>query len=209
MPKARGEFATLATVGAASELRVCAELMRRGYQVFRCESSSAPFDLVAHKAGSLWRVEVKTITEPVGTYGPGFPTPTNGSWDILALVGESKYFFFDSDVPMSEIRTIVRAAYGFGPSRKPSQLAGCGDLAAYTRHLKRGELPCEPCASAHRTNFLAKKAKATGRPSIKPGPAKPAPALALGWVGTDGCTIYDDGMHRSSARRACGCGWRP
>jgi len=49
------------TVGAASELQVAADLMRRGFHVFRALSAACPCDLVAwREGGPILRVEVKT-----------------------------------------------------------------------------------------------------------------------------------------------------
>ncbi len=48
------------SVGASSELKVCADLLDRGYDVFRAVSPQCPCDLIAHKDGRLCRVEVRT-----------------------------------------------------------------------------------------------------------------------------------------------------
>jgi len=49
-----------ATLGAAHELVVCVDLMRKGFSVYRSVSPSAPFDLVAARGVDLKRVEVTT-----------------------------------------------------------------------------------------------------------------------------------------------------
>ena len=46
--------------GAESELRVSADLMEKGYTVYRALDSSAAFDLIAVKVGILMPIEVKT-----------------------------------------------------------------------------------------------------------------------------------------------------
>lgn len=49
------------TIGAVHELIAAADLMRRGYHVFRAMSPSSPADLIAYKdAGRILRIEVRT-----------------------------------------------------------------------------------------------------------------------------------------------------
>jgi hypothetical protein len=63
-------------VGAAGELIVCADLLLRGYQVFRNVSASG-VDLLAFKGESkVYRVSVKSGTASAGS--------DRGEWDILA-----------------------------------------------------------------------------------------------------------------------------
>lgn len=50
-----------ATKGAIGELLVCADLLTKGYHVFRSVSPTCPNDLVAIKGDLVWRLEVKTI----------------------------------------------------------------------------------------------------------------------------------------------------
>jgi hypothetical protein len=76
-------------VGAASELMVCANLLSRGWYVFRSVSPTAPCDLVAMKYGSLIRVEVKTGQQT--NYGKVVPRSKKGlavTFDVLAVVYE-------------------------------------------------------------------------------------------------------------------------
>lgn len=49
-----------ANMGTLSELVISADLLARGYHVFRAVSPACPFDLVIYKNGRLQRVEVKT-----------------------------------------------------------------------------------------------------------------------------------------------------
>ncbi len=44
------------------------------------------------------------------------------------------------------------------------QLAPCGTQAAYQRHIRNGEVPCEPCAAAerHRTRLRYQPKRKTG-----------------------------------------------
>lgn len=48
------------TKGAAGELIVCVDLLSKGWEVFRAVSPQCSCDLVAHRAGELVRVEVRT-----------------------------------------------------------------------------------------------------------------------------------------------------
>ncbi len=48
------------SVGAVAELRVSAELLIKGYEVFRAVSSSCSCDLAVLKGGKLLRIEVRT-----------------------------------------------------------------------------------------------------------------------------------------------------
>jgi hypothetical protein len=74
-------------IGALSEMAACSDLLRRGYQVFRALSPSAPCDLVVLAENRCYRVEVKTAHRS-GSGRLGFATrdfdPTKH--DVLALV---------------------------------------------------------------------------------------------------------------------------
>lgn len=155
--RARGEFITTSHVGAASELRACAELMRLGHHVYRCESPNAPFDLAAYKDGVCKRVEVKTMTEPKGTLAPTFAFPTNDEWDLLIVVAEDRIFIFEAGVTAERARDDLRAAYGFAPTRKERDLTPCGSFAAYERHGRRGERACATCREFMRSYYLKRK----------------------------------------------------
>jgi hypothetical protein len=48
------------TVGAVAELLVAADLLKRGYEVFRAVSQACSCDLAVLKNGALLRVEVRT-----------------------------------------------------------------------------------------------------------------------------------------------------
>jgi PD-(D/E)XK endonuclease len=48
------------TVGAVNELRVCIDLLARGFEVFRSVSPASSCDLAVLKDGRLLRVEVRT-----------------------------------------------------------------------------------------------------------------------------------------------------
>lgn len=46
--------------GAFAELVICADLLKRGYEVFRSVSAHASCDLLAQKEGRIYRIEVRT-----------------------------------------------------------------------------------------------------------------------------------------------------
>jgi hypothetical protein len=72
--------------GAASELLVAADLIQRGFAVFRSVSPAAPFDLIAAAGETLIRVEVRTVAERAdGTLVPNV-TPLD-CCDLYAFVG--------------------------------------------------------------------------------------------------------------------------
>jgi hypothetical protein len=75
-----------------------------------------------------------------------------------------------------------RPAPGAGASgrRGPRSLKPCGTPAAYTRHRRRGEQPCQACKRAH-ADHAAQRARERGtRPGDEAAPRRPqAPASPL------------------------------
>jgi hypothetical protein len=67
-------------VGASSELLVCSDLLRAGYEVFRSVSLNCSCDLVAMKDGEIIRVECKT------GYKKQIPSADRKKYDVLAAV---------------------------------------------------------------------------------------------------------------------------
>lgn len=79
-----------ATIGAYHELIVAADLMRRGYGVFRAMSSACPCDLAILYLGRLFRIEVTTGHSYGGSIIiPPHKVKDKHKYDILAVV-ESK-----------------------------------------------------------------------------------------------------------------------
>ncbi len=66
---------TTGTMGAIGELRVAAELLSKGYEVFRAVSPACSCDLAVLKNGQLLRIEVRTA--------PARPTNSR----VLAVTG--------------------------------------------------------------------------------------------------------------------------
>ena len=156
-----------ATVGAASELRACAELMRLGFHVFRSESPHAPFDLVAYRDGEIMRVEVKTLRQQ-GTFAPSFTFPRNNEYDVLCLVAPERFFFFDSSLTPDEVRSAVRVAYGLQPVYDNWEYPPCGTTGGAGHHRARGEAVCEACEAAegsHRARWKIPRGIPTPRVS--------------------------------------------
>jgi hypothetical protein len=76
------------TIGAAHELLVSADLLAKGYDVYRAVSGSCPCDLAIVKDGKLLRVEVTTGYEQIDKTikPPSAKLRTKDRWDILAIV---------------------------------------------------------------------------------------------------------------------------
>ena len=76
-----------ANIGAASELVAAADLIAKGYEVFRAQTPNASCDLIALKNGICERVEVRTgRMRSDGTVTCGFDGGDHGRSDLLAVV---------------------------------------------------------------------------------------------------------------------------
>ena len=75
---------TTMQIGLASEYKVAADLMLRGFHVFLAANPQSTCDLVALKDQQVYRVEVKTARRKgnILSYNAGIV----GRYDILALV---------------------------------------------------------------------------------------------------------------------------
>jgi len=67
-------------IGAQAELIVAADLLRRGWHVFRSVSHTGPCDLIILKHGGTLRVEVKAWPSNIE------PDVIEARFDILAIV---------------------------------------------------------------------------------------------------------------------------
>jgi hypothetical protein len=72
-------------VGAMSELLVSADLLRRGYDVFRALSQGCYCDLIAVKKNSTLHIEVRTGYTSSTTGKMVFPKKKRGTIDIFAI----------------------------------------------------------------------------------------------------------------------------
>ena len=78
---------TTGQTGGLSELLVCADLLRQGYDVFRAVAQSCSCDLVVLCKGQLLRIEVKTAYRTkAGLKFPGLRQGQAEKFDILAMV---------------------------------------------------------------------------------------------------------------------------
>lgn len=87
--EANGRVSTLptGTAGAISELLVAADLLRRGYAVFRALSQSCSCDLAILKGSQLLRVEVRSGYRTVnGAVSSSIQSKDKGRYDLLAVV---------------------------------------------------------------------------------------------------------------------------
>lgn len=103
-------------IGAISELRVCADLLQLGYEVFRSVSPTCSFDVVAHDGVRLWRVEIRTGYRGVnGSLHAG----KHKRADVLAV-----YVPLDNSVvydpPLPAIPRPARLAAKQGENRPPA-----------------------------------------------------------------------------------------
>jgi hypothetical protein len=89
------------SAGAVSELRVCADLLIKGYEVFRAVSPSSSCDVLALKGGKTSRIEVRTSTVMKnGTIAFSKSSKDAGRSDHYAAVGENKIHYFP---PLPEV----------------------------------------------------------------------------------------------------------
>ena len=74
------------TTGAISELRVCVDLLARGYEVFRSVSQSCSCDIAVLKDGRLFRIEVTTGYENPHTGTLSYSPHKTENYDVIAVV---------------------------------------------------------------------------------------------------------------------------
>lgn len=72
--------------GALSELLVSADLIERGYDVFRAVSQSAPCDLVAMRGDNIFRIEVRTSNKKAEGLMCSILERDYGRADVFAIV---------------------------------------------------------------------------------------------------------------------------
>lgn len=72
------------TVGAITEIEICADLMRKGYAIFRAMSPACFCDVIAIKDNKIFRLECRT-----GYYNqnnsPAFASTIHGEIDYFAV----------------------------------------------------------------------------------------------------------------------------
>lgn len=72
--------------GTIGELLVSADLLARGYAVFRAMSPACPCDLIAMRSSEVTRVEVRTgSVSTAGTLSTSLQPKDDGRFDVLAV----------------------------------------------------------------------------------------------------------------------------
>jgi hypothetical protein len=85
------------TKAAVGEMTVAADLMCRGFFVYRCLSQTGPFDLLAYKDGKMLRVEVRCgVVDKRGQARCAMPIP--GRYDVLAVVLRDSIVYTPDDL---------------------------------------------------------------------------------------------------------------
>ena len=84
-----------ATIGAIGELRVCVDLLIKGFNVYRSVSPACSADLVITKEGRLYRIEVTTgYFDAKGNIINNKKYADQSKFDVVAIAfknGEIKY----------------------------------------------------------------------------------------------------------------------
>lgn len=97
----RFPFATTVSTGAVSELLVCADLLSKGWDVFRSISQCAKCDIIAQsrQTRNIIRVEVKSCSVS-GRGTVNHPKPKNDNYDHLAAVTKDGRIFYKPEIPL-------------------------------------------------------------------------------------------------------------
>lgn len=89
------------TIGAMAELIVGADLMRKGFEVFRAMSPSSYSDLIAIKNGTIHKVEVRTgnyFIRSDGTVSIHYPKKnTDGKFVVVVTHKDNKIHYINWD----------------------------------------------------------------------------------------------------------------
>ena len=94
------------TVGAYSELLACADLIDRGFDVFRAISQSSPCDLIAIWDGNSLRIEVRTAYLTAnGEVRCHRNRGEEHRYDVLAMVAPDRTVTYEPPLPELETPT--------------------------------------------------------------------------------------------------------
>jgi len=84
------------TKGQIAEVLVCVDLFEKGFDVFKAFSPACYCDLIATKAGMVYKIEVKTGYFNTSTKRYSYPK-SNKDFDVYAVYdGTSKEIFYSS-----------------------------------------------------------------------------------------------------------------
>ena len=101
--RAGSSDAPKAYIGAAHELLVCADLLKKGYPVFRAMSPQCPCDVAFLVGRRLYRVEVKTGYRlvPDGAVTSSVPVDLiqTSKFDVLAVVEHNGTITYSPGLP--------------------------------------------------------------------------------------------------------------
>lgn len=86
LPNGVADCVSIGGVGAIGELLVCADLLRRGYDVFRSVSPNGPFDVVACSGDRTIRIEVKVCAEYMDGSRVTRKREPDNPFDVIAMV---------------------------------------------------------------------------------------------------------------------------
>ena len=92
------------TVGAISEITISADLMKKGYAVFRALSQSCLCDVIAIKNNKILKIEVRTGYVDKNKK-VSFPHNTHGEIDIYGIYvrAEDKCYYFSNKSKLVEL----------------------------------------------------------------------------------------------------------
>jgi hypothetical protein len=98
------------TVGTISELKVCNDLLIKGFYVFRSITPNCPCDLVVLIKNKIYRVEVKTgYIDPHGNVSKH--SVDQSKFDILAIVTKCDKIFYKTKLPIEEELNEINKIY--------------------------------------------------------------------------------------------------
>ena len=97
------------TVGAMNELRVCADLMRRGFDVYRAQAPRSKADLVIVRDCKCYLVAVKTAQRSVYTGKIWVPREQNRH-DIFAMAFPDEIVYHDEKGNEIDFNNLERTA---------------------------------------------------------------------------------------------------
>jgi len=121
-------------IGAASELLVAADLMAKGFRVFRNLSPNGPVDLLANcGSGRIFRIQVKTADTACKNFDEKIKN------DVLAQVidGRVRYLMLNQNIPVTLFGGVEQSARAYQPGAARPRCAGRSAWGFGTRPCQR------------------------------------------------------------------------